>query len=109
MSAVRRLSSVPLRLSEADADFCLAVMGDLDRLLPSSYGEGDLHFELRNMSVGTRLHVGEGMLTECWTWRGEMTVSLGTDDLVFDLAQAQEILDEVKLLVHGVTATQSQL
>ena len=51
---------------------------------------------LSDMLLGTRLHRGEGILIESYTWDGMMTFGLGWDEQVLRREQVDEILSEVR-------------
>ncbi|GAA5868087.1 hypothetical protein JCM3774_001015 [Rhodotorula dairenensis] len=101
-----------------------SMIGDLDRMFPSEYAspppvpdrrrsaeptvgdasesavEADHSFrlQLHDLRFGTRLHRGEGMLMEAFTWQGRLTVCLGVDD---------ELLrpEDVDALLEGIERT----
>lgn len=75
------------------------MIGDVDRILLSIYafpprpddrttetatptgGPTTLYsLQLHDLRFGTRLHRGEGMLMEAYTWQGMLTLCLGVDD-----------------------------
>lgn len=78
------------------------MVGDLDRILPTTFSLPSLPFlppatlTLSDMLLGTRLHRGEGILIESYTWDGQMTFGLGWDEHCLKREQVEEILDEVR-------------
>lgn len=50
---------------------------------------------LSDLLMGTRLHRGEGILVECWTWNGEMTMAIGWDEHIVNRRLVEEILVNV--------------
>lgn len=78
------------------------MVGHLDRVLPRAFNlpttppaEGST-LRLSNVLLGTRLHRGEGMLMEAFTWDEQLTFCLGFDDLVVEPTLVRAILSEVE-------------
>lgn len=85
------------------------MIGDVDRLLPtsfalpsSSYSSTTTTLRLHDIAIGTRLHRGEGMLLEAFTWDGMVTLCLGVDDGLMDPALVDELLGGVRELGEAV-------
>lgn len=99
------------------------MIGDVDRIFPSEYtsppapaqgrkrsensvgdlsesaevAEGDsFRLQLYDLRFGTRLHRGEGMLMEAFTWRGRLTVCLGVDDELIRPRDVDALLDGIE-------------
>lgn len=107
MRAVRPLPSHKLcaRLSTS-----CTVIGDIDRILPTTFTLPPLSpssssssaspptLRLHDLLIGTRLHRGEGMLLEAFTWDGLVTVCFGVDDEVMDPRVVDELMEGVRAL-----------
>lgn len=110
MPAVRPASASP---RPACSRLARAVIGDVDRLLPTSFAlppaspssvSGAATLRLRDIAIGTRLHRGEGMLLEAFTWDERVTLCLGVDDGLVDPGLVDELLDGVRQLGEAVAA-----
>ncbi|KAK4703467.1 hypothetical protein P7C70_g2755, partial [Phenoliferia sp. Uapishka_3] len=76
-----------------------SMVGDLDRTLPASHilpTSPPSSLRLSNIILGTRLHRGEGMLMEAFTWDGRLTFCLGFDDFCVEPKLVDEILSQVQ-------------
>lgn len=105
-----------------------AVIGDVDRLLPTSFdsrtasgsagtatdgGEsgtspGDFRLVLHDLRFGTRLHRGEGMLMEAFTWDGMLTVCLGVDDELIWSEDVDALLYGIQKVGHIVADLETE-
>ncbi|KAM0752395.1 hypothetical protein T439DRAFT_379461 [Meredithblackwellia eburnea MCA 4105] len=74
-----------------------SMVGDLDRILPTNFElPGSQSLRLTDALLGTRLHRGEGMLMEAFTWNKQLTFCLGYDDQVVEAALVDEILSQIE-------------
>lgn len=87
------------------------MIGDVDRLLatrfPSSSNLANSPsraMRLHDILIGTRLHRGEGMLLEAFTWDGMITVCLGVDDQLIPLDVVDELLSGIKALAEVIAS-----
>ncbi|GAA6052867.1 hypothetical protein JCM3770_004385 [Rhodotorula araucariae] len=81
----------PIPYNEPKTALNASMIGDVDRLLPTSFtlpSSLGATLRLRDIAIGTRLHRGEGMLLEAFTWDGQVTLCLGVDDGLMDPALA---------------------
>jgi hypothetical protein len=96
------------------------VIGDVDRIFPSTYTfpprPGDrttetraggrttapCSLQLHDLRFGTRLHRGEGMLMEAYTWQGMLTVCLGVDDELIRPENVDVLLAGIREIGHLV-------
>lgn len=93
------------------------MIGDVDRVLPTTFSsrtaslpaspdgptasddEGTkvpFALDLHDLRFGTRLHRGEGMLMEAYTWDGMLTVCLGVDDGLMRGEDVEELLEGIR-------------
>lgn len=77
------------------------MIGDLDRLLPNAFtlphiGIATSPVRLSDMLIGTRLHRGEGMLVEAYTFDQRLTMSIGFDKAIVSRELVGEILERVE-------------
>ncbi|KAK4046261.1 hypothetical protein OIV83_006184, partial [Microbotryomycetes sp. JL201] len=87
----------PMPLQEPRTTFNASMIGDVDRVLSTSYsldgaGANSKTIRLSDLGIGTRLHHGEGMLCETWTFDSQMTVSIGFDEALVDESLVDNIL-----------------
>ncbi|BGP55581.1 hypothetical protein JCM8202v2_003186 [Rhodotorula sphaerocarpa] len=94
-----------------------SMIGDVDRVLPTTFSsrtaslpaspdgstasddEGTkvpFALDLHDLRFGTRLHRGEGMLMEAYTWDGMLTVCLGVDDGLMRGEDVEELLEGIR-------------
>lgn len=122
-SALLQSRSSRSRLT-ASASGCSLVIGDVDRIFPATYTfpprPGDLTTEetatptggtatpcslqLHDLRFGTRLHRGEGMLMEAYTWQGMLTVCLGVDDELIRPEDVDALLAGIREIGHLVAS-----
>ncbi|GAA6028411.1 hypothetical protein JCM8097_007018 [Rhodosporidiobolus ruineniae] len=108
----------PIPFSEPKTALNASMIGDVDRLLPTSFplppfaspspsspsapprdesaSPGSLR--LSSLLIGTRLHNGEGMLLEAFTWDGMVTLCLGVDDEVVDPRMVEALFGGIRAL-----------
>lgn len=88
-----------------------AVIGDVDRLLATRFPlpanlakspSDTLH--LHDILIGTRLHRGEGMLLEAFTWDGMITVCLGVDDHLIPPDVVDALLSGIKAFAEVIVS-----
>ncbi|GAA5877567.1 hypothetical protein JCM8547_007733 [Rhodosporidiobolus lusitaniae] len=92
-----------------------SMIGDVDRLLPTSFPLPSLSptpssspssspslLRLSNILIGTRLHNGEGMLLEALTWDGMVTLCLGLDDGLIREETVKSLLEGVEMATEVV-------
>ncbi|GAA5833902.1 hypothetical protein JCM9279_001656 [Rhodotorula babjevae] len=101
----------PIPYHEPRTALNASMIGDVDRLLPTSFALPSLSpssttptatLRLHDVAIGTRLHRGEGMLLEAFTWDGRMTLCLGVDDGLIDPGLVDELLGGVRELGEAV-------
>lgn len=90
-----------------DADLASAVIGDLDRLLPNRFdipvdSDQATPLVLSDLLIGTRLHAGEGMLLEVYTWDQRLTLSVGFDRNLVARELVDGILERVERILMAL-------
>ncbi|SCZ88171.1 BZ3500_MvSof-1268-A1-R1_Chr2-1g04236 [Microbotryum saponariae] len=87
----------PVPIEEPSTVINASMIGDLDRLLPSSFpllatlenkasNTPPPTLDITDLSIGTRLHRGEGMFTEVYTFGRRLYVSVGFDEQIYEKA-----------------------
>ncbi|KAK4335170.1 hypothetical protein RTBOTA2_003931 [Rhodotorula toruloides] len=101
----------PIPYNEEKTALNASMIGDVDRLLatrfPSSSNLANSPsraMRLHDILIGTRLHRGEGMLLEAFTWDGMITVCLGVDDQLIPLDVVDELLSGIKALAEVIAS-----
>ncbi|GAA5944137.1 hypothetical protein JCM3775_001076 [Rhodotorula graminis] len=107
----------PIPYNEPRTALNASMIGDVDRLLPTSFAlpspsssssssstssSSGPTLRLHDVAIGTRLHRGEGMLLEAFTWDGQVTLCLGVDDGLMDPRLVDELLEGVRELGEAV-------
>ncbi|BGP40436.1 hypothetical protein JCM10449v2_004398 [Rhodotorula kratochvilovae] len=95
----------PIPYNEPKTALNASMIGDVDRLLPTSFplpSPSGATLHVRDIAIGTRLHRGEGMLLEAFTWDGRVTLCLGVDDGLMDPKLVDELLEGVRELAEVV-------
>ena len=106
-----------------DYSYISAVIGDVDRTFPSTYTfpprpgnrttesatqagrtTTPCSLQLHDLRFGTRLHRGEGMLMEAYTWQGMLTVFLGVDDELIRPEDVDALLAGIREIGHLVAS-----
>jgi hypothetical protein len=83
------------------------VIGDLDRLLLTAFSLPSKSTErstarISDMLIGTRLHRGEGMLVEAYTFDQRLTLSVGFDKAIVSRDSVEEILKRVERIGEAI-------
>ncbi|GAA5893662.1 uncharacterized protein JCM6883_003596 [Sporobolomyces salmoneus] len=75
-----------------------SMIGDIDRILQRGFSFSSNGFDLRlsDLEIGTRLHTGEGMFYEGFTFEGCLQLSGGYDKQLIDSRHFWSILNGVK-------------
>ncbi|SGY20739.1 BQ5605_C016g08136 [Microbotryum silenes-dioicae] len=85
----------PVPIEEPSTVINASMIGDLDRLLPSSFpllatienkalNTPPPTVDITDLSIGTRLHRGEGLFTEVYTFGRRLYVSVGFDEQIYE-------------------------
>ncbi|KAM0791473.1 hypothetical protein ACM66B_005926 [Microbotryomycetes sp. NB124-2] len=103
----------PIPLQEPKTTFNASMIGDVDRILPTCFpldstASVALSVTLSDLSIGTRLHYGEGMLCETWTFDGQLTVAIGFDKAIVEhsLVERDQVAqhnskDDLWMIING--------
>ncbi|KAI5476945.1 hypothetical protein MNV49_007046 [Pseudohyphozyma bogoriensis] len=102
-----RLGVEDYPIKEPKGAITCSMVGDLDRVLPTTFNvptssNTPSTIRLSDTMIGTRLHRGEGIFMEVFTWDQRITVCLGADDVCVEPALVQEILDQLETLAKCV-------
>ncbi|GAA6060002.1 hypothetical protein JCM10212_001160 [Sporobolomyces blumeae] len=85
-----------------------SMIGDVDRILPTTFKlplEGrDVNLRLENLQLGTRLHLGEGLFNEGFTFDGMLQFSMGSDDQFMHREHVDALLDGIKRIGETIAA-----
>ncbi|GAA5865685.1 hypothetical protein JCM1840_003218 [Sporobolomyces johnsonii] len=109
----RLLSSTgrnPIPYEDPKTAINASMIGDVDRLLPTTFSfppSATSRLRLHDMLVGTRLHRGEGMLMETFTWDGMIQVCLGVDDKLMSQEHVEGILDGMRRIGEVIAGSES--
>lgn len=83
------------------------MIGDVDRILPTTFTCDTASVKLSDLQIGTRLHLGEGNFNEGFTFDGMLQLSMGIDDQFIDPEHIATIMNGVarmgKLIAEGET------
>ncbi|GAA5925856.1 uncharacterized protein JCM15063_005143 [Sporobolomyces koalae] len=83
-----------------------SMIGDVDRILATSFNCPDFRVHLSDLELGTRLHLGEGNFNEGFTFDGQLQLCMGIDEHVIDPAYISTILEQVKLIGLKIASLQ---
>ncbi|BGO91741.1 hypothetical protein NBRC10512_006223 [Rhodotorula toruloides] len=99
----------PIPYNEEKTALNASMIGDVDRLLATRFPSSpdfakspSRAFRLHDIMIGTRLHRGEGMLLEAFTWDGMITICLGVDDHLISPKVVEALLSGIRTLAEVV-------
>jgi len=86
--------------------FLFAVIGDIDRILPTSFRvpAEDHTITLSDLQIGTRLHLGEGNFNEGLTFDGMLQFCMGIDDQFIRPEHIEAVLEGMKDIGLSIAA-----
>ncbi|BGP32439.1 hypothetical protein JCM10296v2_004220 [Rhodotorula toruloides] len=103
----------PIPYNEEKTALNASMIGDVDRLLATRFpSSSDLAnspsraIRVHDILIGTRLHRGEGMLLEAFTWDRMITVCLGVDDHLISPEVVEALLSGIRTFAEVVADEQ---